>query len=236
MKACSPSRKRANRSIAYIDSFSASGGVWSTAAADQVFADYGSLIGSVGVIFGNFLYFDDPVAIDGGLFSTGITTRGGIKSTLIAASEGKDLGNPLRPMTEREKSLLEASAEEFYEKFLDHVTANRPMDRTALIEQHGAMIYANDLAQSYGYIDDTKTYQETLSAISAGEIGAEDDDWKLVSPPAVDKSPFEKMFGASLAAISGGRAEAAQNTALCAELTTGPVAMTAQNLTNLCGL
>lgn len=221
--------------VAYVDSLSASGGVWSTAAADQIFADHGSLIGSVGVIFGNFFYFEDPVAIDGGLFGTGITTRGGIRSTVIAASEGKDLFNPFRPMSEREKTLLESSAGEFYEKFLDHVTANRPMDRTALIEQHGAMIYANDLAESHGYIDGTKTYQETLRYI-ADEIGAEGDDWKLVSPPEVEKSPFEKMFGASLAAISGGRAEAAQNAAICAELKTGPVAMTAQNLTNLCGL
>ena len=221
--------------VAYVDSLSASGGVWSTAAADQIFADHGSLIGSVGVIFGNFFYFEDPVAIDGGLFGTGITTRGGIRSTVIAASEGKDLFNPFSPMSEREKTLLESSAGEFYEKFLDHVTANRPMDRTALIEQHGAMIYANDLAESHGYIDGTKTYQETLRYI-ADEIGAEGDDWKLVSPPEVEKSPFEKMFGASLAAISGGRADAAQNAAICAELKTGPVAMTAQNLTNLCGL
>lgn len=220
--------------VAYVDTLSASGGVWSTAAADRIFADHGSLIGSVGVIFGNFFFFDDPVAIDAGIFGGGITTRGGIKSTVIAASEGKDLFNPFRPMTEREKTLLESTAKEFYEQFLDHVTALRPLDRTALIEQHGAMVYGNDLAQQHGYIDGTKTYQETLAYI-AGEIGAEGDDWKLVSPPEIEKSPFEKMFGASLAAMSGGRAEAAQHGAVCAELKAGPVAMSAQGLTSICG-
>ncbi len=221
--------------VAYVDSLSASGGVWSTAGADKIFADHGSLIGSVGVILGNVLYYDDPVALDGGLFGGGITTRGGIKSTVIAASEGKDLFNPFRPMTEREKALLEGSAKEFYAKFLDHVTAHRPLDRQALIDDYGAMVFSNDTAQRHGYIDGTKTYQETLAYI-AGEIGAEGDDWKLVSPPEIEKSPFEKMFGASLAAFSGGRAEAARQGAVCAELKSGPVAMSAQTLTSLCGL
>ena len=221
--------------IAHVDTLSASGGVWSTAAADKIFADEGSLIGSVGVIFGNFLYFDDPVAIDGGLFGTGITTRGGIKSTVIAASEGKDLGNPFRPMTEREKSLLEATAKEFYDKFLDHVTSNRPLKREALVGEYGAMVFGNDIAQQHGYIDGTKTYQETLAYI-AGEIGAEGDDWKLVSPPEIEKSTLEKMFGATLAAIGTGRLEAAHQAAVCGELKSGPVALSAQSMTSLCGL
>lgn len=220
--------------VAYVDTLSASGGVWATAGADQIFADHGSLVGSVGVIFGNFLYYEDPVAIDGGLFGGGITTRGGIKSTVISASEGKDLGNPFRPMTEREQAMLKATAEEFYDKFLDHVTSLRPLDREALVNDYGAMVWGNDLAQQYGYIDGTKTYQETLAYI-AGEIGAEGDDWKLVSPPEVQKSPFERMFGATLAALSTGRTEAARAGAICAELKAGPAAITAQSMTSLCG-
>ena len=220
--------------VVYVDTMSASGGVWSTAAADKIFADKGSLVGSVGVIFGNFFYYDDPVAIDGGLFGGGITTRGGIKSTVIAASEGKDLGNPFRPMTEREKTMLEATAKDFYNDFLDHVTKYRPLDRQKLIDEYGAMVWGNELAQQYGYIDGTKTYQETLAYI-ANEIGAEGDDWKLVSPPSVEKSPIEKMFGATLSAISTGKAEAAKGGAICAELKSGPVAMSAQSMSSLCG-
>ena len=221
--------------IAYIDTISASGGVWSTAGADKIYADYGSLIGSVGVIFGNFFYFDDPVAIDGGLFGGGITTRGGIKSTVIAASEGKDLLNPFRPITEREKTLLEATAKEFYSDFLDHVTSLRAMDRTALIEEYGAMIFGNKLAEERGYIDGTKNYQDTLQYI-AGEIGAEGSDWKLVSPPEIKSSPFEELFGATLMAIGGDKAIRASHNAMCGELKTRPVAMTAQSLVSLCGV
>lgn len=221
--------------VAYVDTLSASGGVWSTAAADQIFADNGSLIGSVGVNFGSWFYYEDPIAVDNGFFFGGVETRGGVKADFLGAGLGKDLGNPWRPMTEREKTLLQASAQHYYEKFLDHVVEHRGMDRTRLVEDYGAMIFADELAQSRGYIDDVRNYQETLKYI-AGEIGAEGDDWKLVSPPEIEKSPFEQMFGAGLAAISGGRAEAAQRSRICAELKTGPVAMMAQNLNELCGL
>ena len=220
--------------IAYVDTISASGGVWSTAAADKIFADHGSIIGSVGVNFGNFFYFDDPDAFDGTLFQSGVKTRGGIKTRFIGAGLGKDIGNPFRDMTDREQGLLEATAEEFYEKFLDHVVAYRGMDRNALIEQHGAMIYGNDLAEGYGYIDGTKTYQETLAYI-AGEIGADGDDWQLVSPPSVEKSPFEELFGARASRVSYDDAKRAQTDAACAELTTGPVVMMQASLTNFCG-
>ncbi len=225
--------------VAYVDGLSASGGVWSTAPADKIFADTGSLIGSVGVILGNFLYYEDPVALDGGLFMGGVTTRGGIKSTVIAASEGKDIFNPFRPMTEREKTLLIASTKEIYDNFLDHVTANRPMDRTALIEEHGAMIYANGLAERHGYIDGTKDYQETLAFIAA-EIGAAGGDWKLVGPEVEKTSPFERLFSARGTASGANAAvdpaAARAGAAMCAELKKGPVALTAQTLISLCGV
>lgn len=221
--------------VAYIDTISASGGVWSTAGADKIFADYGSLIGSVGVNFGNWQYFDDPVALDGGLFGGGVTTRGGVKSTFVGAGLGKDLGNPFRPMTEREQSLIQASAQAYYDTFVDHVTENRPgIDRQRLVEDYGAMIFADRLAMERGYIDDVKSYQETLAYI-AGEIGAEGDDWKLVSPPKVELTAFEELFGVSMKAFTADRATAAHAGAVCGELRARPMVMTVKAYTELCG-
>lgn len=220
--------------VAYVDTISASGGVWSTAGADKIFADHGSLIGSVGVNFGNWFHYDDPVALDGGLFGGGVTTRGGVKANFIGAGLGKDLGNPFRAMTEREQALLGETADYFYKMFVDHMVKNRKMDRQKLVEDYGAMIFGNEGAEARGYIDGTKTYQETLAFISES-AGITGDDWKLVSPPAEKTSPFEQMFGASLKAISGDRALALETARVCNELTSRPVAMSPQALTDLCG-
>jgi len=220
--------------VAYVDSISASGGVWSTAGADKIFSDYGSIIGSVGVNFGNFMYFDDPVALDAGLFGGGVETRGGVKTEFLGAGLGKDFGNPWRPLTEREKTLITASAQYYYDQFVEHVVANRPVDRDRLVNEYGAMVFADELAKDRGYIDDLKTYQETLQYI-AGEIGAEGDDWKLVTPPYVKKSPFEELFSTSLMALSPRNAVEEQNAAACTELKSRPVAMTVQALNAFCG-
>lgn len=220
--------------IAYVDSFSASGGVWSTAATDKIFADYGSVIGSVGVNFGNWMYFDDVVSLDGGIFGGGVETRGGVKANFIGAGLGKDLGNPWRQMTERERDLITASAQFYYDQFVDHLTENRPVDRQRLVNEYGAMIFADKLAKDRGYIDDLKTYQETLAYIAA-EIGAEGDDWKLISTPYVKKSPIEELFGASIQALSPRNATADQRAAACTELRSRPVAMSVQALTEFCG-
>ena len=220
--------------VAYVDSFSASGGVWSSAAADKIFSDHGSMIGSVGVNFGNWMYFDDPVALDGGLFGGGVETRGGVKAEFLGAGLGKDLGNPWRPMTERERSLITASAQFYYDQFVDHVVANRPIDRNLLVTEYGAMIFADALAKERGYIDDLKTYQETLEYI-AGEIGAEGDDWKLVSAPYVKKTPIEELFGATLTSLSPRDRTAEHRAAACAELKSRPVAMSVRSLSAFCG-
>ncbi len=220
--------------VAYVDTISASGGVWSTAGADKIFADYGSLIGSVGVNFGNWLHYDDPVALDGGLFGGGVTTRGGVKASFVGAGLGKDLGNPFRAMTEREQTLLNETADYFYQMFLDHVVKHRNMDRQKLVDDYGAMIFGNAGAQARGYIDGTKSFQETLAFI-AESAGVTGDDWKLVSPPEEKLSPFEQMFGASLEAISGDRGLITQTARVCDELTSRPVVMSAQALADLCG-
>ena len=220
--------------IAYVDTISASGGVWSTASADKIFADHGSVIGSVGVNFGNWLYYDDPVALDGGLFGGGVDTRGGVKASFIGAGLGKDLGNPFRPMSEREAALLNGTAQQFYDDFVEHVVSNRPIDRTALVEEYGAMIFGNEGAEQRGYIDGSKTFQETLAYIGEA-IGAEGDDYKLISPPTEKKTPFEELFGATLKAFAGESAVRAQKAAVCAELTARPVAIYPQAQASLCG-
>ncbi len=219
--------------VAYVDGLSASGGVWSTAAADKIYADHGSLIGSVGVIFGIFPYFNDPVAFDGTLFSSGVTTRGGIEMQVISASEGKDIFNPFRPFTEREKTLLEAGTKEIYDDFLNHVVANRGMDREALINDYGAMVFSNDMAEARGYIDGTKNFQETIRFIAA-EIGAEGDDWKVISPPEEQKSPFEQMFGAYLSAIDGEASRLGRSAGVCADLSGRPAVISYEAYSNAC--
>ncbi len=218
--------------VAYVDSLSASGGVWSTAAADAIFADHGSIIGSIGVISGGFMEYTDAVAV-GSLFA-GVETTGGVKLHITTAGTGKDLGNPFRAPTEDELARMQLMADEFYDKFVAHMAAHRGMDPARVRNEYGASVWANDAAEARGYIDGTRTYEEAASYVAEqAELG---DDWRLVtrSEPA---NPFDFGFGA-LSSVSGNGLEAAQRlhqASMCTELRSGPIVMSAHHFMSSCG-
>ena len=166
--------------IAYIEGLSASGGVMAMVGADEIYADHGSMIGSIGVIGGALMYFDKPVATEGGLLGGGIETTGGIEQTVIVAGRGKDFGNPFRRPTEEEIQTLQQGVDNEYADFVSHVAANREMDETVIREQMGALIFDNKQAESYGLIDGTLNREDTIAKLA--ELAKVGDDYQLVRP------------------------------------------------------
>ena len=72
------------------------------AGADQIVADHGSLVGSIGVVMGPFQRFRDVTGIPGSLLEPGVTTEGGVTEEYLTRGRGKDFGNPFREMTDEE--------------------------------------------------------------------------------------------------------------------------------------
>lgn len=175
--------KAAGKTVAvYVDSISASGGVWSTANADGIFADHGAVVGSVGVIGPSILEYKDPVAL-GGIFS-GVETRGGVELHVTSAGRGKDFGNPFRSPTPQEKQQLQNIVDEMYKQFVNWVSTERGIAREVLIEQTGAGVFANTAAERLGFIDGTRTYDETIAWLAEElELG---DDFRVIAPTPAD--------------------------------------------------
>lgn len=221
--------------IAYVDSLAASGGVWSTAPADKIFADFGTLYGHIGVIVGQFTQYKGVKAVEGGIFGGGVETTDGVDQYYISAGIGKTFWNPYRPLPDNIRSAFQATADEFYQKFVDHVTKYRPIDRNRLVNEWGAAIWGNDLAQKYGYIDGTKTYQQALQ-YTAEQIGAKGDDWELVTPPEIKKTPLEELLGVFSPNVSPQASTARETAFICSELEGRPIAMDAQAYARTCGL
>jgi len=154
-----------NPVVVYIEGMSASGGVMAMVAANSIYADYGSLIGSIGVLGPSLTYFNKPIAIDGGLFGGGIVTEGGIEQTAITAGRGKDIGNPFRKPSEEEIANLRAGVNNEYEDFVKHVAKNRNMAPEMIRNEMGAQIFDNKTAQAYGLIDGTQYRSEAISSL-----------------------------------------------------------------------
>jgi protease IV len=118
--------------VAYIDGLSASGGVMSMVAADKIYAAPGSIIGSIGVVMAAFYYYDNPTAINEGLFGGGIVTRNGIQQTIVSAGRSKDLGNPFRKPTDEELRVIREGTNREYGNFVQRVAQARGIEETTI--------------------------------------------------------------------------------------------------------
>jgi protease-4 len=182
-----------NPVVVYIEGISASGGVMAMVAANSIYADYGSLIGSIGVLGPSLTYFNKPIATDGGLFGGGIVTQGGIEQTAITAGRGKDLGNPFRKPSDEEIANLKAGVNNEYENFVNHVAKNRNMEPEMIRNEMGAQIFDNKTAQAYGLIDGTQYRSEAIRSLA--KLAKLGDDYKLVKPLFDRKSVMDQLFG-----------------------------------------
>ncbi len=180
--------------LAYIEGLAASGGIMSIVGANAIYADYGSMIGSIGVLGPQLLYFNQPMAIDGGLLGGGIETKGGIEQTMISAGRGKDLGNPFRKITDAEQQNLQAGIDREYAQFVEHVAQNRHIGADVVREQMGAQIFDNQAAQEFGLIDGTLNQEDALAKLA--ELAQVADDFQFVRPKIENKKFLTEFFGA----------------------------------------
>lgn len=141
--------------VAFVAGLSASGGMYAMAPADLIVADYGSLVGSIGVTMGAVEYWDGLFATEGGLFGGGVTTANGIVFQPITAGRSKDVGAPYRPLTDQEKAELQRGVDNEYAAFVRHVAAARGIPEATIRDVIGAMVYDNETAQRLGLIDET---------------------------------------------------------------------------------
>ncbi len=219
--------------IVYVDSISVSGGAWSTAGADMIFADRGSFLAMVGVLGPQLLQFDDPVGINVFL-GTGVDTRGGVKLNWIHAGKGKDFGNPFRAAEQWELDLWQANLDQSYDMFVDHMVTHRGIDRALLVNTLGAGIVSNDQAEQYGFIDGTKTYDEVVAHL-ASELGTEEDKLKILGPRKDYSSPFGRRLSEAFAAVVPQADASARLSALCTDLMSKPLVIWQVHLQNMCG-
>lgn len=180
--------------LVHVEGMSASGGVYSTAPADAIYADHGSLVGSIGIISGPFQRFNDVVATSGSILESGVVTTGGITQEYLSKGTGKDFGNPFRDMTEQERQIFDAMLESEYTNFVEQVSTNRDIEASTIREELGAHIFGNDQAEDNGLIDGTLNREEFFTK-AATEAGL--DPAKTVVQATSRPTGLEALLGAS---------------------------------------
>lgn len=183
--------------VAYVGGISASGGMYAMAGADEIMADHGTLIGSIGVIFGPFVRYNDITAVDNGILFGGVETSGGVEFEYLTAGRSKDLGSPYRDMTAEEKKILEEGLDNAYDEFVAHVAEGRGLTEAQIKNDLGALIYGEQQAIANGLID-TIGAREDAWARLAELAGAQGSDWRLDRSLPREPTFLDLLTGASI--------------------------------------
>ena len=140
----------------------ASGAYWTALSGNKIYANYGSLIGSIGVKGPDWIYFDEPLVISNGLLGSSVATKKGIKKFTNIAGNSKDIYDPFRPPTKSEKIDLHNAVQNIYNDFVREVSSNRKIERNTILNDIGAMIYDTKNAKEKFLIDDTATLERVV--------------------------------------------------------------------------
>lgn len=163
--------------LVHISSMSASGGVYSTTTADEIVADHGALVGSVGVISGPFQQYSNVTAIGDTLLQAGVTAEQ-ITQEYLSAGTGKAFGDPFSPMDPKSREQWLAGINREYDNFVKQVVDNRPIDENKLRNEYGASLFDSATAKEYGYVDDVMGRTEFFKH-AAETAGLDPEDTKV---------------------------------------------------------
>lgn len=158
--------KTKNPVYAHISGIGASGAYWAAASADKVIVDYGSDVGSIGVIMGPFQYYDKVLAEDSGLLGGGVVTQNGIENVTLTAGKYKDLGNPYRRMAAEEIALLQKMVNSEYDTFVQYVAKQRKIAEPDIRDRIGAMIYDGKTARELKLVDAIGSRQDAYDQLA----------------------------------------------------------------------
>ncbi|MEM9709548.1 MAG: S49 family peptidase [Pseudomonadota bacterium] len=97
---------------AFVEDVAASGGYWLATAADEIWVDENSVVGSIGVISSGFGFHE-------------LIERYGIERRVHTAGKSKSMLDPFRPEKEEDVARLKEIQEQIHQSFIGHVKRRR---------------------------------------------------------------------------------------------------------------
>lgn len=132
----------------------ASGGYYIAAPATKIFANSGTLTGSIGVFIGNFNL-------------TGLSDKIGVDFEVIKGGKHKDILSAWRDLTEEERAILQETVDGIYDQFLTIVSEGRGIDMAELRTFADGRIFNGEQAKEYRLVDELGSLEDTVESLWA---------------------------------------------------------------------
>lgn len=162
--------------FAFVEDVAASGGYWLASAADEIWADESSIVGSIGVISAGFGAHE-------------FLQRQGIERRVYTAGQSKSMLDPFRPERPEDVERLKGILESLHQNFISHVKTRRDGKLDADTDLFTGEVWLAGRAQQLGLIE------------GVGHVGSKMKERfgdKVRFRRYEVRRPFFRRFGASL--------------------------------------
>ncbi|MEN8178934.1 MAG: signal peptide peptidase SppA [Pseudomonadota bacterium] len=162
----------------------ASGGYYIAAAADKIYADQGSIVGSIGVLMNGFGFVE-------GMQNLGVERR------LMTAGENKGIMDPFSPISEDDRAHLQSMLDQLHAQFIAKVKEGRGerLKVNEYPEVFSGLFWSGEEAKEIGLIDAFGS----SSYVAREVVGVED---------IVDFTPEEDVWERFAERVGAGAAQA----------------------------
>lgn len=161
---------------AFVEDVAASGGYWLACAADQIWVDPSSIVGSIGVIFASFGFPE-------------LMAKQGVERRVVAMGKQKSLADPFLPQKPEDIERLKALQAPIHDAFIAHVKARRG-NRLADADLFNADIWVGQASVDLGLTDGVAHLVPKLKSLYGDKV-------KLV--PLGQKRGLLSRFGLNMA-------------------------------------
>ena len=137
--------------LAFCEDVAASGGYWLATAADEIYANDASVIGSIGVISAGFGF---PLALE----------KLGVERRVYTSGKSKSMLDPFRPEKEEDVQYLKALQSDIHQTFIDQVKKRRGSRLDAPEDElFSGQFWTGVKARELGLVDGLGTMHDVLS-------------------------------------------------------------------------
>jgi protease-4 len=140
-----------------VDEMCASGGYYIAVAADKIFVNKASIVGSIGVLMDGFGF-------------TGLMDKLGVERRLQTAGVNKGFMDPFSPETEKQKAYAQEMLNEIHQQFIDVVRKGRGKRLKETSDTFSGLFWTGTKAVEMGLADGFGT----VESVARDEFKAED--------------------------------------------------------------
>lgn len=161
-------------------SVAASGGYYVACAADKIFANQGSITGSIGVITEWYNYGD-------------LLQWAKLQNIVIKTGSYKDTGSPTRPLTDEERAYIQSLVDSMHNQFISAVAVSRNMKEEDVRKLADGRVFTGQEAVENGLVDEIGSYGDAIA--EAARLAGIEGEPKILRPVRKSVSLLDLLLG-----------------------------------------